>query len=69
MKANSRVRIFLRELRLPLEERNAARQERHAEEAMRSQRDNVAHTAAARAAAVEAQRQRWGGAGETTHCR
>jgi hypothetical protein len=61
--ANSRVQIVLRDLRLPREERNAARQERHAEEAMRSQRDNVAHSEAARKAAAEAERQRWGGAG------
>ena len=69
MKANSRVQIFLRERRLPREERSAARQERRVEEAMRSQRDNVAHSAAARAAAVEAERQRWGGTGENTHMR
>ena len=44
MKANSRVQIFLRDLRLPREERKAARLERHVEEAMRSQRDNVAYS-------------------------
>ena len=59
MTANS----LTRELRLPREERNAARQERRAEEAMRSQRDNVAYSEPARRAAVEAARQREGGAG------
>jgi len=63
MKANSRVQTFLRDLRLPREERNAARQERRAEAVMRSQRDNVAYSEAARKAAAEAERQRWGGAG------
>ena len=63
MKANSRVQTFLRDLRLPREERNATRQERRAEEVMRSQRDNVAYSEAARKAAAEAERQRWGGAG------
>ena len=63
MKANSRVQIFLRDLRLPREERKAARLERHVEEAMRSQRDNVAYSEAARKAAAEAERHRWGGAG------
>ena len=63
MKANSRTQTFLRELRLPGEEREAAGQERHVEETMRSQRDNVAHSEAARKAAAEAERRRWGGAG------
>jgi len=67
MKANSRVQIFLRDLRLPREERRAARQERHAEEVMRSQRDNVAHTETARKAAIEAERQRVGGVGGVYH--
>jgi hypothetical protein len=67
MKANSRVRTFLRELRLPPEEREAARQERRAEEAMRSQRDNVAYSETARKAAVEAERQRMGGVGGPLH--
>jgi hypothetical protein len=67
MKANSRVQIFLRDLRLPREERKAARLERHAEEAMRSQRDNVAYSEAARKAAVEAERQREGGVGAPFH--
>ena len=61
------MQIFLRDLRLPREERNTARQERHAEEAMRSQRDNVAHSETARKAAIEAERQRWGGAGGPLH--
>ena len=67
MKANSRVQTFLRDLGLPREERRAARQERRAEEAMRSQRDNVAYSETARKAAVEAERQRWGGAGGPLH--
>ena len=67
MKANSRVQIVLRDLRLPREERKAARQERHAEEEMRSQRDNVAYSETARKAAIEAERQRWGGAGGPLH--
>jgi hypothetical protein len=61
MKATSRMQMVLRELRLPREERKAARQERHAEEAMRSQRDNVAYSGASRKAAAEAERQRWSG--------
>jgi hypothetical protein len=67
MKADSRVRIFVRDLRLPRDERRAARDERHAEEAMRSQRDNSAYSETARKAAVEAERQRWGGAGGPLH--
>jgi hypothetical protein len=67
MKANSRVQIFLRELRLPREERRAAREERRAEDAMRRQRDNVAYSDTARRAAVEAERQREGGAGGPLH--
>jgi membrane protein involved in colicin uptake len=63
MKANSRVQTFLSDLRLPSEERKAARQERRAEEAMRSQRDNVAYSETARKAAAEAKRQREGAAG------
>jgi len=65
MKANSRTQIFFRELRLPREERKAARQEWHAEEAMRNQRDNIAYSARARKAAIEAERQRWGGLAKT----
>jgi hypothetical protein len=63
MHAYSRVQILLRDLRLPREERNAARQERLAEEAMRSQRDNAAYSEAARKAAAQAERRRWGGSG------
>jgi len=63
MKASSRVQTFLRELRLPPGERNAARQERRAEEAMRSQRDNVPYSEAGRKAAAEAKRQREGAVG------
>ena len=65
MKANSRVQTFLRELRLPPEERKAARQERRAEEAIRRQRDNVTYSETARKAAAEAKRQREGAAGGT----
>jgi hypothetical protein len=61
MKTTSRMQMFLRELRLPREERKAAHLERHAEEAMRSQRDNVAYSEASRKAAAEAERQRWSG--------
>lgn len=67
MKANSPVQNFLRELRLPREERKAAREERRAEEVMRRQRDNVAYSATARKAAVEAERQREGGIGAPFH--
>jgi hypothetical protein len=67
MKANSRVQISLRELRLPRDERRAARHERHAEEVMRSQRDNFAYSETARKAAVEAERQREGGVGAPFH--
>ncbi len=63
MKANRRVQTLLRELRLPSEERKAARQERRAEEAIRSQRDNVAYSETARKAAAEAKRQREGAVG------
>ena len=69
MKANSRTQIFLREFRLPREEREAALQERHAEEAMRNQRYNVAYSETARKAAIKAERQRWGGTGENSHMR
>jgi hypothetical protein len=67
VKANSRVQTFMRELRLPRDERAAARAERRAEQAMRSQRDNTAYSDTARKAAVEAERQREGGAGGPLH--
>jgi hypothetical protein len=67
MKANSRVRCFVRALRLPREERRAAREERRAEQAMRSQRDNTAYSETARRAAAEAERRREGGAGGPLH--
>jgi hypothetical protein len=67
MKANSRLQSFVRELRLPREDRKAAREERRAEQAMRSERDNVAYSETARKAAVEAERQREGGAGGPLH--
>ncbi len=57
MRANSRTRIFLRDMRLPKDERAAARAERRAEDAMRRQRDNL-HTPERRAAAREAERVR-----------
>ena len=63
MRANGRVQTFLRELGLPPEQRMAARQERRAEETMRSQRDNVAYSETARKAAVEAKRRREGTVG------
>jgi len=67
MKANSRVQSFVRELSLPRDERRAAREERRAEQAMRSQRDNTAYSKIARQAAVEAERRREGGAGGPLH--
>ena len=57
MKANSRVQSFWRDLRLPREEREAARAERRAEQEMRSQRDNP-ETPERRLAALEAERRR-----------
>jgi hypothetical protein len=54
------ARIWLREMRLPRPERNAARAERASEREMRRERDNQ-HTAARRAAAVEAESRRHGG--------
>jgi len=67
LKANSRVQTFLRELRLPREERRAAREARRAGAATRGERDDGAYSAAARKAAVEAERQRVGGAGGPLH--
>lgn len=61
MKPKGRVQIFLHDLRLPRDERKAARQERRAEEAMRRQRDDVAYSESARKAVAEAERQRWSG--------
>jgi hypothetical protein len=57
MRANSRTRTLLRELRLPPEERAAARAERRAERALRSEGGRQ-DTAEGRAAALEAQRRR-----------
>jgi len=57
MKANSRTQTFLRELRLTREERTAARAERRAEAAMRSERDND-ETPERRLAALEAEKRR-----------
>jgi hypothetical protein len=57
VKANSRTQSFLRELRLPREERAAARAERRAEQALRDERDNQ-ETSERRLAAMEAERRR-----------
>src|SRR5262249_47385941 len=57
MKANSRFQTFLRELRLTREEREAARAERRAEAALRSEGASAA-AAARRMAAIEAERRR-----------
>jgi hypothetical protein len=59
MSANSRIGSFMRELRLPREERGAARAERRAEMRLRSERDNT-ETPERRAAAAEAERRRDG---------
>jgi hypothetical protein len=48
---------FLRELAMPRDERNAARAERRAEEAIRRERDNP-YSNERRAARVEAERRR-----------
>jgi hypothetical protein len=50
---------FLRELRLPRDERAAARAERKAEAEMSRERDNL-HSADRRAARVEAERRKEG---------
>jgi hypothetical protein len=57
MRANSRIRVFLRELRLSPEERTAARAERRAE-AQQLRAAGHQHTPEGRAAALEAQRRR-----------
>ena len=58
MRARERAPVrFLRELRLPRGERNAARAERTAEAAIRRERDNL-ESPDRRAAAVEAERMR-----------
>jgi hypothetical protein len=67
MKANSPVQNFLRELRLSRAERSAARDERRAERATHGEREDTAHSDTARKAAVEAERQRVGGAGGPLH--
>ena len=48
---------------LPGPERRAARAERATLAALRLERDNTKHTPWARAAALEAERRRWGGYG------
>jgi hypothetical protein len=57
MKANSRTQSFLRDLRLPRDERAARRAERRVEDEMRKTRDNN-ETPERRAAALEAERRR-----------
>lgn len=57
MKANSRFQTFMRDLRLTREEREAARTERRAEDALRTERDNP-ETPERRAAALEAEKRR-----------
>jgi hypothetical protein len=52
----------LRELRLPRDQRSAAREERRAEQQMRKERDN-AERVERRAAAVEAEARRYSNAG------
>ena len=52
------IAVVLRELRLPRPERHAARSERAAEQQIRRERDNQ-HSAARRAAAVEAEARRY----------
>ena len=54
---------WLGEWRLPGPERNAARAERATLRALRLERDNTQHTPWARAAALEAERRRWGSYG------
>ena len=51
---------WLGEMRLPAPERRAARAERAALKRLRLERDNTKHTPWARAAALEAERRRWG---------
>jgi hypothetical protein len=61
MKARESTPVrFLRELRLPRDERRAARAERRAEDAMRRERDNT-ESNARRAAAIDAERHRHDG--------
>ena len=58
MRGRERATVrFLRELRLPRDERRAARAERRAEEAIRRERDNP-YSAERRAARAEAERRR-----------
>jgi hypothetical protein len=59
---------WIRELRLPQDERRAARAERAAEEQMRRERDN-AETAARRAAAVDAEKYSRHSGGFSQHWR
>ena len=54
---------WLGEWRLPAPERRAARAEQATLRALRLERDNTEHTPWARAAALEAERRRWGSYG------
>ena len=54
--------VWMAEWRLPAPERRAARSERETMAVLRRERDNTQHTPWARAAALEAERRRWGGA-------
>jgi hypothetical protein len=58
---------WLGEWRLSRPERRAARSERAAEQQMRRERDGTLYGETARRAAVEAERQRVGGAGGPLH--
>ncbi|MEO8687152.1 MAG: hypothetical protein ABI611_02905 [Solirubrobacteraceae bacterium] len=52
---------WLTEWQLPAPERGAARAERATMRTLRLERDNTLYTPWARAAALEAERRRWGG--------
>jgi hypothetical protein len=54
---------WMAEWRLPAPERRAARSERETMATLRRERDNTQHTPWARAAALEAERRRWGAYG------
>ena len=58
---------WLGEWRLPGPERRSARSARAAEQQMRRERDGALYSETARRAAVEAERQREGGAGGPLH--
>ena len=58
----SRIGAWVRERRLPADERRAARAERRAEEQLRRERDKDDERAR-QLAAVDAERRRWSGGG------